>query len=85
MVTKVLKMSAVWCSPCSQMDKQIEKNSDKLDGVEIVHIDIDASPELAKKYNIRSIPTLIKLDVEGNEVARSIGSLTEVKLLEFLS
>jgi len=81
---KILKFSAGYCNPCKQMDTQLYGMKHQLDGVEIIHVDTDASPELAKKYNIRSIPTLIKLDDLGNEIVRSTGSLSSAKLLEFL-
>ena len=84
MKTKVLKLGALWCNPCKLMDTQIESLKDQLSNVEIIHVDVDTSPELGKKYNIRSVPTLIKLDDLGNEAARSIGSLTNAKLIEFL-
>ena len=84
MKTKVLKIGASWCGPCKQMDNQLFVMQHKLENVEIIHVDTDVSPELAKQYNIRSIPTLIKLDDLGNEVARSTGSLSSDKLLEFL-
>lgn len=83
-MVKVLKMSASWCKPCLLMDKQLESLKDRLGGVDIIHVDIEVSHELAKSHNIRSIPTLIKLDDLGNELSRNIGSTTDAKLLEFL-
>jgi thioredoxin-like negative regulator of GroEL len=83
-MNKILKMSAPWCKPCSQMDIQLEKLKDQLGDCLIEHVNIDVSFELARSYNVRSIPTLIKLNEYGNEVDRNIGSITDAKLLEFL-
>ena len=82
-MSKVLKFSASYCNPCKQMDAQLDRLSDKTVCV-VDHVDIDVSSELCKKYNIRSIPTLIKLSPLGEEIDRNIGSLSDEKLLEFL-
>ena len=79
-MSKFLKLSADWCAPCKQMDIQIEKLAPL---VEIDNINIDTRHDIAVKYDIRSIPTLIKLDDNGDVLKRSSGSLTDAKLLEF--
>jgi thioredoxin-like negative regulator of GroEL len=83
-MSKVLKLSTSWCKPCAAMDVQLEKLNGQF-VTEVQHINVEVSPEFAKQYNVRSVPTLIKLDAAGNEVSRSMGSLTDAKLLEFLS
>ena len=82
-MSKILKLSAQWCSPCATMDVQLQTLGSDY-GSLVEHIDIDKNQELAKQYGIRSIPTLIKLDDSGQEIARSVGSLTLVKLAEFI-
>lgn len=84
-MNKIIKMSASWCAPCSQMDKQLSVIKEKLPNLLIENVDIDISSDLVIKYKVRSIPTLIKLDSAGEEISRSIGSVTDAKLLEFLS
>lgn len=79
-MSKVLKLSAPWCSPCKQMDSQLARLQ-----MVVEHVDIDVDKNLGKLYAIRSIPTLIKLDDAGIEIGRLIGAQTDAKLLEFLS
>ena len=68
---KILKFEAEWCGPCKQMDKVIET----IDfDVEIDKIDIDDNREALEKYNVRSVPTLIRVDDEGVELDRLIGA-----------
>jgi len=51
---------ADWCGPCKVMAPVIEDLADELDGtVKITKMDVDANPETASKYGIRSIPTLV--------------------------
>jgi len=83
-MTKVLKLSASWCVPCKQMTTQIDRLNAQLVGVEIENIDIDENTEIAKKYNVRSIPTLLVLAPGGGVVRQSTGAMTDANLLRFL-
>jgi len=47
-------------------------------------VDIDANPELAKQYNVRGVPTMIKVE-DDKEIARKVGVCNEADLLKFLA
>lgn len=80
---KVLKFSASWCAPCKALSKTIANAGDKIK-LPIQEIDIDVSPELAKQYQIRGVPTLILIDdTDGVILNRVSGSLSEGQLLDF--
>lgn len=70
---KVLKFYATWCGPCKALSTTIEKYY-KGD-VPIEDIDIDANNDMAKKYNIRSVPVLVLVDENGNELRRKSGAM----------
>ncbi len=76
---------ATWCGPCQMIAPIIEELSDKYcEKVAVVKVDIDEQQELAAKYQIMSIPTLI-LFKNQEEQARVIGakSIDEyIKLIE---
>ena len=65
---EVLKFSASWCGPCKVL-------AQTLAGVEgITNIDIDKDMETARKYGIRSVPTMVFLK-DGKEVHRQSGNM----------
>jgi thiol-disulfide isomerase/thioredoxin len=54
---KVLAFTATWCGPCKAAKPSIAKAQER--GLDIQVVDIDASPSLASKYNITSVPTFL--------------------------
>jgi len=82
----VLKFQASWCGPCKSLSEVI-KNSGDLD-TEFIEIDIDENIEMAKQFNIRTVPTLVMMSdrtPETTEVKRVTGSLTLEELREFIN
>ncbi len=69
----LLDFSATWCGPC-QMQKPILKEieAEMGDKVEVKLIDVDQHPDLAGKYEIHAVPTLI-IEKDGAEVRRFTG------------
>lgn len=70
---------ADWCMPCKMMIPVLNQLADEVQGVKICKVNIDQERNLAAKYSVRSIPTMI-LFVNGKETERFIG----VKQLDFL-
>lgn len=51
---------ATWCGPCKMLGPELEKVAEELSGkVTIVKVDVDQENELAMKYGIMSVPTMI--------------------------
>lgn len=53
-MVKLFRFTASWCQPCKMLAKVLEQEN-----IDIPAVDIDAQPELAKKYGIRSVPTIV--------------------------
>lgn len=68
MKIEVLKFSAAWCGPCRMLGQTLK------DVQGITNIDIDKDMETAKKYGVRSVPTLVFLK-DGVEVHRISGNM----------
>jgi thioredoxin 1 len=75
----LVKFSASWCSPCKVLASIIENNPPP---IPIVEIDIDQDYELADKYKVRGVPTLIVFE-NGEELKRKVGLITAVQLRDF--
>ena len=75
----ILKFFGSWCNPCKALSKSLKDA-----GIEHKSIDVDENEELTEKYNVMSVPTIVVLDEDDNEVGRFIGSRTKEQLLKEL-
>lgn len=78
---KLLKFTASWCPSCKQLSKVLEDFND----VPVEEIDVEDRFELADKYGIRNLPTMILLDKDNNEIRRFVGLTTLDKIREFVN
>lgn len=73
---KILKFSLPTCKPCVTIAEQMKELD--LPNFEIQEVNLKADKELGDKYNIRSVPTLVVLDEQENEIAR-IRNIVQLK------
>ena len=75
---------AEWCGPCKSLGPILEEISKDLkDKLQVVKVNLDENQDLAMKYSIRSIPTLL-LFKEGKLVDTKVGLLPKSDLVEWL-
>lgn len=71
---------AEWCGPCRAMAPEFERAAQRLEPqLRLVKVNVDEAPELARRFGIRSIPTLALLH-RGREVARTAGAMPAAEL-----
>ena len=63
---------ATWCGPCKMIAPVIEKIAEERDDIKVCKVNVDEEEELAVKFGIQSIPTLV-LVKNGNIVSRAVG------------
>ena len=75
---------ATWCGPCRAIAPTIEElHADYKDKALVGKLDVDNNPEVAMKYGIRSIPTLVKLQ-GGRELDRVSGAMQAAQILSWV-
>lgn len=75
---------AEWCPPCRMLAPTLEKLAKEYgDRVKVCKLNVDEVPDIASRFNVSSIPTLI-LFREGKEAARQIGALPEETLKNWI-
>ncbi len=75
---------AEWCGPCRMVAPIIEELASEYEGKAIIgKVDVDENPDVAMKFNIRSIPTILILK-DGEVVDKQVGATTKQKLTEKL-
>lgn len=81
----LLDFSATWCGPCKMQKPILEEVEAEMGSkVDVKLIDVDQHPDLAGKYGIHAVPTLI-IEKDGTEVRRFTGVTSKDVLLSELS
>lgn len=76
---------ATWCGPCRMLAPVLEEIAEELSGkIAVYSLDIDQSPDIAQRYSVMSVPTLILF--EGGQVKKqTVGAQPKQALLSFLA
>jgi thiol:disulfide interchange protein len=67
---------ADWCPPCQTLADEYFPRPDYrqfLSGVVTLKVNVDNEPDMAQRYSVSSIPTLVLTDAQGNELDRVVG------------
>ena len=79
----ILYFSAAWCGPCKIFKPIVQQVSSELE-VGIVCVDVDQQRDIAMKYNVTSVPTVV-VENDGNVVYRNSGVMSKPQLSQVLS
>lgn len=73
---------APWCAPCRMITPVIEELSEELEGqVRVYKVNVDENPELASRYGVMSIPTLVALQ-NGQVTKQAVGVQPKASILK---
>jgi thioredoxin 1 len=81
---KIIRFTASWCQPCKALASILEEANTNFN-IPIEVVDIDVHQEVAIEYGIRGVPTLVKIDENGNVAGRMVGVKAKNLVEEFLN
>lgn len=80
-----VQFSSAFCTPCRATRVLLTDISANLPDVSHIEIDAEKNLELVRKLDIRSTPTTLVLDKNGNEIGRAIGAPKRAEILATLA
>lgn len=69
----LLQFHAEWCGPCKKVTPVLEKVAAEA-GMRVERFDIEEFPEQAELFNVKGVPTIIRVDDSGQETHRVMGA-----------
>ena len=82
--TVLVDFWAEWCGPCKMMSPIVDQVADEQSEVKVCKVNVDDNLNLARKYNVMSIPTLM-IFRNGESVATSEGLISKSDVLQFIT
>ena len=76
----LLDFFASWCGPCRMVSPILDEIAEEREDIKVCKVDIDEQPELASRYRVMSVPTLMVMR-EGRIVEQSIGAKPKHQIL----
>ena len=74
---------ADWCGPCKMLSPIVDEVAEENTDIKVVKINVDNAQDLAMKYQVMSIPTLVVIK-EGKEVNRSVGLIDKSEVVSLI-
>lgn len=75
---------ADWCGPCKMLAPVVEELSAENPDVKFIKVNVDENPDVASRYGIMSIPTLLVFR-NGEQVASSVGFMPKPQVQELVN
>ncbi|MBE6778517.1 MAG: thioredoxin [Ruminococcaceae bacterium] len=76
----LLDFWATWCGPCQMIAPVLEEIAAENPGIAVVKVDVDEAPQLAQRYGIVSIPTLLVIK-DGQVVTQMVGARPKAQIV----
>ena len=77
----IVKFYAEWCGPCKALTPILEEVDNEVEDVTVVEVNVDDSGELAQKFGVRGIPTMLFMK-DGQVKATMVGNQAKAEILK---
>ncbi|NMA25335.1 MAG: thioredoxin, partial [Clostridiales bacterium] len=74
---------AAWCGPCRMVSPVIDEVASEVQGAKVGKVNVDEQPELARAFNVMSIPMLAVVK-DGKVVRKAVGVRPKAEILKML-
>ncbi len=74
---------ADWCGPCKMIGPVVEDLANENSDIKVVKVNVDNNSDIAAKYQVMSIPTLIVIE-NGQVINQSVGLISKSEILELI-
>jgi len=79
----LLDFFATWCGPCKMISPVLDEIAAEREDIKVCKVNVDEEPELAARYQVMSIPTLMVVK-NGEVVNQSLGARPKAQILAML-
>ena len=77
----LLDFGAPWCGPCRMVGPILDEIAEEREDIKVCKVNVDEEPELANKYDVMTIPTLMVIK-DGEILTQSSGARPKASILE---
>ena len=81
--TVLIDFYADWCGPCKMIGPVVEELANENADIKVVKVNVDDNSQIAAKYQVMSIPTLIVIE-NGQVVNQSVGLISKSEILDLI-